>query len=684
MNTNISDNAIDSCETSTAVPAEPQECSSSTETKKLPTVRLDNSDYLNYWGVSPDYIIDLPEAESFKTAFEKLRLPEIVCGEAYECVIKLFTYNNTFKERIQLISVSQADDVNPDFSVETNGLHSTIHIQGTAKKEGTLKIRLKYDTQKIENSLEKTIIINPEPLAVRNQELQRLLQSGKFSPSPADGVAGEHYESKLDISENISEFGDSITIESLGIETSKGLSATLLKDKGVFLISGTPKSSGTLSLVLNYSLKLVDGIKKYMVNIPYTMIAPEPIFAKWDDFAQQIKKHNPLRKMEGEAVSFEIKLPDSYSSDWLEIEEMVVSDEQLKAGFDENTRSICVEGTSKEAGEIKLTLNVKLKTRSQGDVCEKVDFPVLVATPDPKKLWQNLQTDPTAPYQSPDEEHRIIKAGERTIVAASKRGRSHAHTGSFRDDNFKVDYIEETGWFIIVVSDGAGSARFSRKGSRIACQTFVEFMHEKLASVEVNEKVNSMTAEQRENILKNTVQRAAYAGLEKIDVEAKKAAENDSTVLRKDYHATFLGYVMKKFDNKWLVVSFGIGDGIIGLVDRQDNLTLLSEPDGGEFGGQTRFITMNEVWQDNPQNRAKAVNTDDFGIIMSMTDGISDPKFETGDNLKNPQLWLDLWDDIVNQVPLMDRSDETAQKLSDWLDFWSKGNHDDRTIVLVY
>ena len=50
MNTNISDNAIDSCETSTAVPAEPQECSSSTETKKLPTVRLDNSDYLNYWG----------------------------------------------------------------------------------------------------------------------------------------------------------------------------------------------------------------------------------------------------------------------------------------------------------------------------------------------------------------------------------------------------------------------------------------------------------------------------------------------------------------------------------------------------------------------------------------------------------------------------------------------------------
>ena len=681
MDTNISDNAIDSCETSTAVPAEPQECSSSTETKKLPTVRLDNSDYRNYWGVSPDYIIDLPDADSFKTAIEKLRLPEIVCGEAYECVIKLFTYNNTFKDHIQLKSVSVKD--NPDFFVETNELHSTIHIKGTAKDDGALNICLEYNTKNINTSLVKTIIINPEPLAVRNQELQRLLQSGKFSPSPASGVAGEHYESELDISEKISEFGDSIKIDSLGIDTSKGLSATL-KDNGVFLISGTPKSPGALSIALNYSLKLVNGIRKYVVDIPYTMIAPEPIFAKWDEFTQQIKKHNPLRKMEGTDVSFEIKLPDSYSSDWVKIENMVASDEQLNASFDENTRSICIKGIPKAAGTINLTLSVKLKTRSQGDVCEKVDFPVLVATPDPKNLWLNLPTDPTAPYQSQDEENVIIKAGERTIVAASKRGRSHAHTGKFRDDNFKVDYIEETGWFIIVVSDGAGSARYSREGSRIACQTFWKFMHEKLADSAVNEKINAMTAEERETILKNTVQRAAYAGLEKIDAEAKKAEGNDPTVLRKDYNATFLGYVMKKFDDKWLVVSYGIGDGIIGLVDRQDNLTLLSEPDGGEFGGQTRFITMNEVWRDNPQNRAKAVNIDDFGIIMSMTDGISDPKFETDNNLKNPQLWLDLWNDIVNQVPLMDRSDETAQKLSDWLDFWSKGNHDDRTIVLVY
>ena len=93
---------------------------------------------------------------------------------------------------------------------------------------------------------------------------------------------------------------------------------------------------------------------------------------------------------------------------------------------------------------------------------------------------------------------------------------------------------------------------------------------------------------------------------------------------------------------------------------------------------------MNEVWQENPISRTRSVNVDDFGIIMSMSDGVSDPKFETDNNLKNQQLWLDLWNDIIDQVPLMDRSDETALKLSDWLDFWAKGNHDDRTIVLVY
>ena len=693
MNTEVSDlNINDDCEEQNRgsnMQAFP-ECSNTTDTQKLPVMTAETSvgNCQNFWNVCPEDIVDLPDANTFKAALEKLRLPQIICGKPYECAIKLFTCNNSFENRIQLINLSIVN--NSDFIIETNTKKSVIHIKGIAKSEGELKIRIEYKAVNLQfatgsanNEFVKNLIIQPDPLVEKNQDFQKLLKSGNFTPAPETGVAGELYESSLDISESISIFDNKIKFIKCDVTPQNEISATI-SSKGILSITGTPTTAGPLALILRYTLELFSGVCESSVEIPFTTIAPDPVLQKWDQTAKVFSQITPKRAMAGENVKFEIPLPDCFDLNIMKIAKVEISDIAFSAQYDAENQKICVSGIPQSPGTISMTLHSQVTTRSIGEVEKNVDFPVLIATPDPKTLWKNLPTDPTAPYQSPDEEHIIIKAGERTIVAASKRGRSHAHDGKFRDDNFKVDYIEETGWFIIAVSDGAGSAKFSREGSRIACQTFWEIMHEKLSSDAVNEKINNMDAAERESALKNTVLTAAYQGLSKIDAEAKQAADKISGVTRKDYSATFLGYVMKQFADKWLIVSIGIGDGIIGLIDRKDNLTLLSEPDGGEFVGQTRFITMNEVWQENPISRTLSVNVDDFGIIMSMSDGVSDPKFETDNNLKNQQLWLDLWNDIVNQVPLMDRSDETALKLSDWLDFWAKGNHDDRTIVLVY
>ena len=67
-----------------------------------------------------------------------------------------------------------------------------------------------------------------------------------------------------------------------------------------------------------------------------------------------------------------------------------------------------------------------------------------------------------------------------------------------------------------------------------------------------------------------------------------------------------------------------------------------------------------------------------------MSDGVSDPRFETENDMNDSRRWGSLWDEISGQVPLTDRSEEAAAKLSDWLDFASRGYNDDRTIVLVY
>ena len=161
-------------------------------------------------------------------------------------------------------------------------------------------------------------------------------------------------------------------------------------------------------------------------------------------------------------------------------------------------------------------------------------------------------------------------------------------------------------------------------------------------------------------------------------------SQTNTDVTVKDYSATLLGYVMKQFEDGWLIVSIGIGDGVIGLLDKSDQLILLSCPDHGEYSGQTRFLTMSDVWSDDPMSRTGAVRIRDFKAIFSMSDGVSDPKFETENEMNDPQFWVNLWNEISGQVPLEDRSEQSAAKLSEWLDFVSRGYNDDRTIVLVY
>ena len=69
--------------------------------------------------------------------------------------------------------------------------------------------------------------------------------------------------------------------------------------------------------------------------------------------------------------------------------------------------------------------------------------------------------------------------------------------------------------------------------------------------------------------------------------------------------------------------------------------------------------------------------------LFLMTDGVSDPRFETDARLARPGDWHALWTELQAKLQLDDAAPGQDQQLLDWLDFWSPGNHDDRTIALV-
>ena len=73
-----------------------------------------------------------------------------------------------------------------------------------------------------------------------------------------------------------------------------------------------------------------------------------------------------------------------------------------------------------------------------------------------------------------------------------------------------------------------------------------------------------------------------------------------------------------------------------------------------------------------------------------MTDGVSDPWFETDAALNDKEKWREFAEDILlgegeNKAALKndDSVDVKAGKLLNWLTFKIPGNHDDRTLIVV-
>lgn len=314
----------------------------------------------------------------------------------------------------------------------------------------------------------------------------------------------------------------------------------------------------------------------------------------------------------------------------------------------------------------------------------------LYVNADPKDLWKNIPGDTSAAFYKPDEVSWKGTFLDKKIVAASKRGRSHAHEGKFREDDFAVNQLPE-GWNIISVSDGAGSAEMAREGSRLAVYSANEFFDSPfiLQELEKNVKViynaaSGVHSEAEKNItgiLSESV-RHVYKVLD------KKASEYSLSI--KDFHATLIFTLAKKFEFGYVFLSFGVGDCPINLISPDfSEVKLLNRMDVGEFSGGTRFITMNEIFNDQMISRFGMTCVKDFSYLVLMTDGIYDPKFITENKLEDPESWTTFFNDLNGnnndriKVDFINDTDIDRQLLQ-WADFWSRGNHDDRTLAIIY
>lgn len=382
----------------------------------------------------------------------------------------------------------------------------------------------------------------------------------------------------------------------------------------------------------------------------------------------------------GELYSSEIQVQGETEQRRVVIEKI---DLQENTGhFNINPVSRKITGIPTKDGDCKVIVHFRFedpRVEHPKSLCSEFN---LFINPDPKSLWQKNEPDPNSPYIKKHEDKSLINGGDDIVmVAASRRGRSHEHSGSFRDDDFLLASVH--GWNILAVADGAGSAKYSRKGSEIAVHKSIEYLKNTLAikGEKIEQEAEAWFAKrggQVKTALYETFGTAAYEALKTIVEEANTM--EDAKV--KDYSTTLLLAGHKRLSIGHFFAAYWVGDGGVGVYEKGKRIQLLGEVDSGEFAGQTRFLD-GQVMKEAKDitNRLRFEITDDFTSLVLMTDGVTDPKFETDNNLASLQKWDEFWNEIE---PILADQDTVSDKLLEWLEFWSPGNHDDRTIALLY
>ncbi len=316
---------------------------------------------------------------------------------------------------------------------------------------------------------------------------------------------------------------------------------------------------------------------------------------------------------------------------------------------------------------------------------------------DTKNMWEDIPTrESITIYYKADKDSKCLDPEDGLrLIAASVRGRSHAHVGSPRDDDFYIHHSDNSGWNILAVADGAGSCKFSRRGSQIVVKCAVEALCEKLENDEgqalldnypetEEEKTDQKKLRKLQNSLYETLVKAAYSACEAINKQA-----NDNSESVKDFSTTLLLAAHKKTERGHFVISFWVGDGAIALYQENGACILMGEPDGGEYAGQTRFLD-ERIFNDPALMRRVSIKVvEDFTALIMATDGVTDPNFNSDAELAEPQKWDDIWSGVkwggksLKEVVTTADGESAKQQLEDWSGFFSPGNHDDRTIAVL-
>ena len=190
------------------------------------------------------------------------------------------------------------------------------------------------------------------------------------------------------------------------------------------------------------------------------------------------------------------------------------------------------------------------------------------------------------------------------LASAYVTGRGHLKKNiPCQDRTFELINKHSTGIFYgLSLADGAGSYKYSDIGAEIVTKEILTYLKANFSNLLKVKSVSKKIIQHIEKIL--------FVEAENRDIDIKELS------------STLLFIVLK--NNKF--ITGHIGDGVIGVLDKNDNISVLSHPDNGEYSNSTFFTTT-----DNFPNRLRVIRgdiVDSKGFIL-MSDGSDESLYDS-------------------------------------------------------
>lgn len=457
--------------------------------------------------------------------------------------------------------------------------------------------------------------------------------------------------------------------------------------------------------------ELKDEIKPETLEVVLTAKYPSAAqkFFEWKaKLPASIRLENAKQ---GQPADYDIRTLLGYDPDWV-VWAHAEGLGSLRPDFDAHR----IKGEPTVGSDIKLHL--VFTCRGYEGVTHELDL-LLTCNMDPELRWKEIERDQSddAPVVSEEDKLKLTKMAEAVrstassngvpkpddvfskpsrvsrrqksedfdLAYASIRGRSHIRSGSFREDHVEAEFFLEGKAVAIVVSDGAGSAPLSRRGSFIVATVGIKCL------IELGQKLvkDPEALKGRTETAIDGFAAAVQSIRSQIGDEAECIKAQYPDFLAKEMYATFLAALVLPTASGHVLLTYSAGDGAIGLGFAGDVSGSKCVADHGQSAGQTLFI-LNKGAEDAAKRLTFTALPESFALLL-MSDGVSDPRIQQGEELK-PEIWNLLGDELkplVRGEPVSRDAErvETYKErgpLCAWLDSYEKGHHDDRTIAVLF